>query len=151
MYPPSKILFLAGVDLGKYNLPRCNKSSYFPTNHAIKVLSLINTDLAYFEKYIYTCILVLQNTSKNDKCYYAYKRFHVISMVSKLTLYNSSLYSTIITEGFIGDIIQRTRIPTEIPFTENIDDVLLVTPAITKHCTNDEYISNDYTFKCTCQ
>lgn len=47
----------------------------------------------------------LQNTSKNNKCYYAYKRFHVISMVSKLTLYNSSVYPTRLTERFIGDII----------------------------------------------
>lgn len=47
----------------------------------------------------------LQNMSKNNKCYYAYKRFHVISSVSKLTLYKSSVYPTSVTDGFLGDII----------------------------------------------
>lgn len=47
----------------------------------------------------------LQNMSNNNKCYYAYKRFHVISMVSKLILYKSSVYPTSVTDGFLGDII----------------------------------------------
>lgn len=43
----------------------------------------------------------LQNISKNNKCYYAYKRFHVISSVSKLTLYKSSVYPTSVTDGIL--------------------------------------------------
>lgn len=80
-----------------------------------------------------------QNTSKNNKRYYAFKRFLVIFMVGN--------WFRIIVACILQQYIAHKNSNFN-SITENIDVVLYFTPAITKHCVNVEYIFNDYKNKC---
>lgn len=138
IYSTRKIIFLLGVALGKCDFQPGNKSSFFPhLQYMYKVLYIGIWNI--FKIY---CFCFCQNTSKNNKRNYAFKRFLVIFMVGN--------WVRIIVACILQQYIAHKNSNFN-SITENIDVVLYFTPAITKHCVNVEYIFNDYKNKCTCQ